>query len=272
MIKWIKDNRDSIIRNSFLLPIVLVVIMSISHVISWYDIGNPYSWAIYLSIGIEIFALASVSASSIKMSRGSIWFLFGLVTLIQIIGNVYYGFKDINPIGQDFVDWMLLIQPIFEDFEVLDHRRFLALIQGGTLPLMSLTALHFYIKFGDKKEDDRDNDDNDDDTPPIAPVAPKSGIIKVTDDTNIQNETNVPSDITVVDQDVPSTLTNSDRPDSEALEIDAKAEEELNKIEAPSISELEEEKEEKEAKFHFQIPDKKLSNEIDPRTGKYKIM
>jgi hypothetical protein len=127
--------------------------MSISHVVSWYDLGNPHSWAIYLSVAIEIFAVASVSAASIKMSRGSIWFLFGLVTAIQIIGNIFYEFKDINPIGEGFVSWMELIQPLFEDWDVLDHRRFLAAIQGGTLPLMSLTALHFYIKFNDLKND-----------------------------------------------------------------------------------------------------------------------
>lgn len=151
MIKWIKDNRDAIILNSFLLPILLVVAMSISHVVSWYDLGNPISWAIYLSVAIEIFALASVSATSIKMKRGSIWFLFGLVTAIQITGNIFYEFRDINPAGEDFISWMKLIQPLFDDWEVLEHRRFLAAIQGGTLPLMSLTALHFYNKFSDLK-------------------------------------------------------------------------------------------------------------------------
>lgn len=156
MINWFKNNRDAVIRNSFLLPILLVVIMSISHVVSWYDLGNPISWAIYLSVAIEIFALASVSAASIKMKRGSIWFLFGLVTLIQIIGNIFYEFKDINPTGESFIAWMELIQPLFVDWEVLDHRRFLATIQGGTLPLMSLTALHFYIKFNDLKDKTKD--------------------------------------------------------------------------------------------------------------------
>lgn len=150
MLSWIKSNRNSLIRNSFLLPILLVVIMSISHVVSWYDLGNPISWAIYLSIAIEIFALASVSASSIKMARGSIYFLFALVTAIQILGNIFYEFKDINPNGSDFLAWVELIKPLFEDWEIIDHRRFLAAIQGGTLPLMSLIALHFYIKFNDE--------------------------------------------------------------------------------------------------------------------------
>jgi len=129
--------------------------MSISHVVSWYDLGNPLSWAIYLSVAIEIFALASVAASTVKMGRGSIYFLFGLVTAIQIMGNIFYEFKDINPNGSDFLSWIELIKPVFEDWDIIDHRRFLATIQGGTLPIMSLTALHFYIKFNDSLDQNK---------------------------------------------------------------------------------------------------------------------
>lgn len=152
MLDWIKSNRAVLIRNSFLLPILLVVIMSISHVVSWYDLGNSISWAIYLSIAIEIFALASISAASIKTNKAAIWFLFGIVTAIQIVGNIFYEFKDIDMNGDGFQSWVLLIEPFFLDWEVMDHRRFLAIIQGGTLPIMSLTALHFYIQFKEKDE------------------------------------------------------------------------------------------------------------------------
>lgn len=153
MIKWIKSNRETVIRNSFLFPILLVVIMSISHVVSWYDIGNPISWAIYLSIAVEIFALASVSAASIKMNKGSIWFLFILVTLIQLIGNVFYEYQEISLTDSGFLAWTELLSPFFEDWDQMDHRRFLAIIQGGTLPIMSLTSLHFYIKFNENLHD-----------------------------------------------------------------------------------------------------------------------
>jgi len=151
LVNWFKENKNTVIRNSFLLPILLVVIMSISHVVSWYDLGNPFSWAIYLSVAIEIFALASVSAATIKINRASIWFLFGLVTFIQIIGNIFFEYRDININETGFIAWMELIQPLFEDWTPIDHRRLLAAIQGGTLPLMSLTALHYYIKFADLK-------------------------------------------------------------------------------------------------------------------------
>lgn len=155
--------RETVIKNSFLLPILSVVIISISHVISWYDLGNPIAWAIYLSVAVEIFALASVSAASIKIKKGSIWFLFGLVTMIQIVGNVFFTYKDIDVTGEGFVAWVELIGFWFEDWNVLDHKRFLAYIQGGTLPLMSLIALHFYIKFNENLQIKNDDDPNPDD-------------------------------------------------------------------------------------------------------------
>lgn len=151
ILNWFKGmRRDVLIKNSFLLPILLVVAMSISHVVSWYDLGNPFAWAVYLSVAIEIFALASVSAASININRASVWFLFALVTSIQIIGNIFFEFNDIDQNGTLFKSWMELVKPFFEDWSPTDHRRLLAIIQGGSIPMMSLIALNYYIKFGDK--------------------------------------------------------------------------------------------------------------------------
>ncbi len=152
MINWIKENKNLIIRNTFLLPILLVVIMSISHVVSWYDLGNPLSWAIYLSIAIEVFALTSISAATINVNRASIWFLFGLVTFIQIVGNIFFEYREISVTDASFLSWVELIKPFFDDWDVTDHRRLLAIFQGGTLPIMSLTALHYYMKFKDQED------------------------------------------------------------------------------------------------------------------------
>lgn len=144
--------RDSLIRNSFLLPILLVVALSCAHVVSWYDIGNPMAWAIYLSAAVEIFALASISAASINIGRVSVWVLFCLVTSIQIIGNIFFAFNDIDENSKLFLSWVDLVKPFFDDWAPLDHKRLLAIIQGGTIPMLSLIALNFYIKFNDKKQ------------------------------------------------------------------------------------------------------------------------
>ncbi len=79
-----------------------------------------------------------------------------MVTLVQIIGNIYFGYKEIIVSSEAFKSWVELISPLFLDWEVVDHRRFLAAIQGGTLPIMSLTALHFYIQFTENLQNAED--------------------------------------------------------------------------------------------------------------------
>ena len=196
MIKWINSNKETLIRNSFLLPILLVVIMSISHVVSWYDLGNPISWAVYWSIAIEVFALASISAASIKTSKTAIWILFGIVTAIQIIGNIFYEFKDIDINGEGFQSWIQLIDPFFIDWEPMDHRRLLAIIQGGTLPIMSLTALHFYIQFKEKQTENASSKEIEvpekNDTPLSSPIPnePENRPVEPTNSEQRETETN----------------------------------------------------------------------------------
>ena len=60
---WIKNNPN---RAMFLVPILLVAGISISHVVTWYDIANPINWAIYLSIAIEVGAMTALVAATNK--------------------------------------------------------------------------------------------------------------------------------------------------------------------------------------------------------------
>jgi hypothetical protein len=154
MISWINRNKESIIRVAFLVPILSVAIISISHVVRWYDLANPISWAIYLSIAVEIAALSSIAASSVRVKGFSVWFVFAIVTLIQFIGNIYFSYTEINVASKEFKDWAELTGPLFESFSDIEdavaQRRLLAILEGGLLPLISLTCLHFFIKYGDR--------------------------------------------------------------------------------------------------------------------------
>ena len=145
---WIKNNP---IRSMFLIPIFLVAGISISHVVAWYDITNPYSWAIYLSIAIEIGAITALIAATQRI-KGGVWFMFGLVTFVQMVGNIFYSYKEIDPTGELFTSWVELTSPIFELFgteptDIISHKRWLAILGGGLLPVISLTSLHFFVKY-----------------------------------------------------------------------------------------------------------------------------
>jgi hypothetical protein len=142
-------------RAMFLIPILLVAGISISHVVSWYNLANPISWAIYLSIAIEIGAMTALVAATNKI-KGGVWFMFGIITFIQMIGNIFFSYKEIDETGELFKSWMELTGPVWEMLgskanDVIAMKRWLAFLEGGLLPVISLTSLHFFTKYDDGK-------------------------------------------------------------------------------------------------------------------------
>ena len=152
---WFSRNFKTIIYVSFLVPIITVAIVSISHVTGWYGISNPMSWALYLSIGIEIAALSALAAISVNMGS-KVYVPFGIVTLIQFVGNIFFAFEYIDITSTQFLSWVDLTGPILEYVGVeqgnlQSHRRFLAIFSGGMLPLISLSFLHMLVKFNEER-------------------------------------------------------------------------------------------------------------------------
>ena len=145
---WILNNPN---RAMFLIPILLVAGISISHVVTWYDMANPINWAVYLSIAIEVGAMTALVAATNKI-RGGVWFMFGLVTFIQMIGNIFYSYFQIDETGELFQSWIELTSPVWElmgteTTDVVGMKRWLAFLEGGLLPLISLTSLHFFVTY-----------------------------------------------------------------------------------------------------------------------------
>lgn len=100
---WFEKNFKKVIYVAFLVPILTVAFVSISHVTKWYGISNPFSWAIYLSIGIEIAALSALAAIAAQMGK-KVYFPFIIVTIIQFIGNIFFSYQFIDINSQPFKD------------------------------------------------------------------------------------------------------------------------------------------------------------------------
>jgi len=153
---WLNQNYKTLIIAAFLIPIITVAVVSISHVTKWYGISNPISWAVYLSIGIEIAALSALAAISANMGK-KVYFPFIVVTIIQFIGNIYFSYSYIDINSVSFKDWVDLVSPLtelmgIEPTDLVGNKRFLAFFAGGMLPIISLSFLHMLVKF---TEEDR---------------------------------------------------------------------------------------------------------------------
>lgn len=177
---WIKNNPN---RAMFLVPILLVAGISISHVVTWYDIANPISWAIYLSIAIEVGAMTALVAATNRI-KGGVWFMFGIVTLIQMIGNIFFSYKEIDANGDLFKSWVELTAPMWEMIgsdpaDIPSMKRWLAFLEGGLLPIISLTSLHFFVKY-----DTNNSPKIESESPKTEPKGPEPKKKRITDSPN----------------------------------------------------------------------------------------
>lgn len=161
---WLHKNLNKIVYIAFLVPIVTVAFVSISHVTTWYSLTNTSKWSLYLSFGIEIAALSALAAISVSMGR-KVYLPFGIVTLIQLVGNVFYSYTYIDENSKMFKDWVELsnvfFQYIIEEGDIVGHKRILALFSGGLLPIISLSFLHLLVKLQETENEKAENDFKD---------------------------------------------------------------------------------------------------------------
>jgi len=73
-----------------------------------------------------------------------------------MIGNIFFSFKEIDANGELFNSWVELTKPIWDTLgsdtnDVVSLKRWLAFLEGGLLPIISLTSLHFFIKYEDSR-------------------------------------------------------------------------------------------------------------------------
>jgi|LakMenE18May11ns_1017448.scaffolds.fasta_scaffold9861896_2 hypothetical protein len=156
MKNWIQKNLKSIIVTAFVIPILLVAFVSISHVTSFYGISNPFAWAVYLSVAVEIAALSALAGVSVKLGK-FIYFPFLLVTFIQFVGNLFFSFSFIEEQSELFKQWMEMAGPLFEPMgiettDIPTHKLILALFSGGLLPIISLTFAHMLVVYSNREE------------------------------------------------------------------------------------------------------------------------
>ena len=229
MKKWLQSNLNNIIVGSFLIPILLVAFVSISHVTTLYSLANPLSWAIYLSVAVEIAALAALAGVSAKFGK-FIYIPFGIVTFIQFVGNFFYSYSHININSQDFKDWVDMISGLLEPIgvdptDVVAHRRILAFITGGLIPFISLTFAHMLIVYSSKIQTNEDTVD--------PPSNPTSQPVVLTEEELVE----LSKEAGKVEAEQVEEKINPSPEELERLEKALKDLEEKSKIEEPVVTE-----------------------------------
>lgn len=146
-------NKDKLIRGfiigTFVSLYILVSVISTIHVIDFFELSNPRWMAITLAIGFEIGAAASLASLIImkKMNKTLVWSLFIAIAAMQINGNLYYAFINM----QEYNNWVELFNLL--EWEPLAQKRLLAIVSGAILPLIALGFIKSLVDYIKPKED-----------------------------------------------------------------------------------------------------------------------
>ena len=141
------NKKDNIIKWSVISIFVLlymgVSVISTIHVIDFFKLSNPDWLAITLAIAFEVGAAASLAAIIIldKTSKSMVWGLFITITLMQMMGNMYFAYTHLT----DYKNWSELFGLIEE--EPIFQKRVLSIVSGAILPLVALGFIKSLVDY-----------------------------------------------------------------------------------------------------------------------------
>jgi hypothetical protein len=141
-----------VVVGTFLSVPAVSSIISTIHLVDLFNMGNPTWLSILLAVTFELGSIASLLAISVieRIKVGAIWFIFFILSALQILGNVYYSYNFTsnallsNPTF--LTNFMDLFSPIIGE-ELKDAKIFLACIIGIPIPLIALFFLKSNIDY-----------------------------------------------------------------------------------------------------------------------------
>jgi hypothetical protein len=141
-----------IVIGTFLSVPAISSIISTIHLIDLFNLGNPTWLSILLAVTFELGSIASLLAISVidRIKTGAIWFIFFILSGLQIIGNVYYTYSftsDQMLANQTFLTNFMDLFSFITGEEIRDVKIFLSCIIGIPIPLIALFFLKSNIDY-----------------------------------------------------------------------------------------------------------------------------
>lgn len=135
--KWVgqtifEDKKERFGFVVFMIPVVLLSIVSTMSLIEFFSLGHPGFSSVVLGIAFETAQLATIVATVLlrRLSKWALWLIIFILLVLQVVGNTYAPFFHLDPIAA---------KPAFELFGLnptaLMAKRIIAGIQGVLLPI-----------------------------------------------------------------------------------------------------------------------------------------
>jgi len=142
----------------FLLLYMLVATISAICSIDFFNLSHSQSMSICLAVAFELGAMCSLCAGVFMKSNRTLSFgLFTLLTLFQMMGNVFHSYTNLT---EGFVEWINLFG--LDELEEIAQKRIVAIVSGAVLPIVALGFIKCFVDYNDKQdnvlEDKSDNE------------------------------------------------------------------------------------------------------------------
>jgi hypothetical protein len=131
--------------------------VSTYHAISFFSISNESWLAIILAVAFEIGQAAVLFSLLVNKSKKIMpWILMGVLTAVQVIGNIYSSYAYMIEYSQDLIKYFTDSVLFFvQDPNPQVNQVMISYITGAILPIVSLcmTAMVVDVSGADKKEE-----------------------------------------------------------------------------------------------------------------------
>jgi hypothetical protein len=146
--KLSSNDLRKIVTICFLAVPVLSSLISTIHIITFFGLGNMSWMAIVLALAFEIGSIASLMTLTVldKINKMVVWFIFFVLVIMQMLGNVYYTYDFISQAMVSHPQWIdsfidLVEMMTMQKLEQRTTKFILSLLIGLPIPIISLAFL-----------------------------------------------------------------------------------------------------------------------------------
>lgn len=138
-----KSKREKWIFFAFIIPPIAISFISMLHMISLFETSNLYWMAVSIAIAVELAAMSSLIAlvTLDRLNKTTVWSIFGVLALLQILGNMYHTFINMSPESTQTILNLLAIDNTPWSIRLVNF------IVGGILPVISLTFVKGIVDY-----------------------------------------------------------------------------------------------------------------------------
>lgn len=210
----------------FLLLYMLVATISAICSIDFFNLSHSQSMSICLAVAFELGAMCSLCAGVFMKSNRTLSFgLFTLLTLFQMMGNVFHSYTNLT---DGFVEWINLFG--LDELEEIAQKRIVAIVSGAVLPIVALGFIKCFVDYNDKQDNTLEDKSNEEETLPEIESTP----VEEKPESVITEEPKAEEPKTEETKRKPSLIQNIIKPKEQPKKVEKKVE---TKVEEPKKEE-----------------------------------